>query len=82
MKRLETGIGNIIRGVRRNVICMFINETDLSIAVKIAAGAVGIIRTETGILPGHTGPTVFSGRSKLEKPIAVRRAIVNLRIPA
>lgn len=61
---------------------MFINKTDLSITVKIAAGPVGIIRTEAGILPGHTGPAVFSGRSKLEKPIAVRGAIVDLRIPA
>lgn len=61
---------------------MFVNKADLCIAVKITAGPVGIVRPKTGILTGHAGPAVFSGRGKLEKPIAVRGAIVDLRIPA
>lgn len=82
MKRLEAGIWNIIGRGRRDVIRMFVNKTDLSITVKITAGPVGIVRFKAGILPGHAGPAVFSGRSKLEKPITVRCAIVDLRIPA
>lgn len=54
MKRLETGVWNVIRRSRRDVIGMFVNKTNLSIAVKLAAGPVGIIRLEAGILPGHT----------------------------